>query len=81
MQWHLSGDVPFAVELERPCDLPAGEHTLEVVVDGDICVAVLDRQVVLSTRIYDRADGHIGVFVGEGSVTVCEFVVRQRTGG
>lgn len=78
-QWHVSGDVPFEIGLERPCDLPAGEHTLEVVVDGDLCVIVLDRQVALSTRIYDRESGRIGVFLGEGGATVREFAVRTRT--
>ena len=65
-QWHVSGDVPFEIELERPCDLAPGEHTLEVIVDGDLCVAVLDRQVALSTRIYDLPSGRVGVFAGEG---------------
>lgn len=78
-QWHVSGDVPFAIELERPCDLGPGEHTLELVVDGDLCVAVLDRQVALSTRIYDLPDGRIGVFAGEGSATVTDLEIRQRT--
>ncbi|KRE91195.1 glycoside hydrolase family 32 protein [Arthrobacter sp. Soil764] len=78
-QWHVSGDVPFAVELERPCHLPPGRHTLEVIVDGDLCVAVVDRQVALSTRIYDLPAGGIGVFAGEGSVTVTDFEVRKRT--
>ena len=67
-QWHVSGDVPFDVELERPCDLAPGEHTLEVIVDGDTCVAVVDRQVALSARIYDLTAGRIGVFAGEGTV-------------
>jgi len=78
-QWHVSGDIPFHIELERPCDLSPGEHTLEVIVDGDICVAVLDRQVALSTRIYDLPAGRIGVFAGEGSVAVTELQIRQRT--
>lgn len=78
-QWHVSGDVPFDIELERPCDLSPGEHTLEVVVDGDLCVAVLDRQVSLSTRVYDLADGLLGVFAGEGSVAVTELDIRQRS--
>ena len=78
-QWHVSGDVPYAIELERPCDLSPGSHTLEVVVDGDLCVAVVDRQVALSTRIYDLPAGGIGVFAGEGTVTVTEFEVRKRT--
>ncbi|MBN9128910.1 MAG: GH32 C-terminal domain-containing protein [Paenarthrobacter ureafaciens] len=78
-QWHVSGDVPYDVELERPCHLAPGEHTLEVIVDGDLCVAVVDRQVALSARIYDRPSGRIGIFAGEGSATFVEFDVRQRT--
>jgi beta-fructofuranosidase len=78
-QWHVSGDVPFEIELERPCDLSPGQHTLEVVVEGDLCVAVVDQQVALSTRIYDLASGRIGVFAGEGSVSITELEVRKRT--
>ncbi|HAM26760.1 MAG TPA: glycoside hydrolase [Microbacteriaceae bacterium] len=79
MQWQVSGDIPFEVELERPCDLSPGEHTLEVVVDGDLCVAVLDRQVALSTRIYGHLDGRIGVFAGEGTAIIRDLQVLQRT--
>ncbi|WP_457100799.1 family 43 glycosylhydrolase [Microbacterium sp. P5_E9] len=74
-QWQISGDVPFAVELERPCDIPPGEHELEVLADGDLCIATLDNAIVLSTRLYDRPSGRLGVFVGEGSVTIAEFSV------
>jgi beta-fructofuranosidase len=76
-QWEISGDVPF--ELERPCDLPPGRHTLQVLVDGDALVAVVDDRVALSARIYDRRHGRIGVFVGEGSVDVTSLTVRART--
>lgn len=75
-QWEVSGDVPHFIELERPCDLGAGEHVLEVIVDGDICVANLDRSVVLSTRIYDLATGRIGVFATEGVVEIDGVAVR-----
>jgi beta-fructofuranosidase len=75
----VSGDIPFDIELERPCDLTPGEHSLELVVDGDLCVAVLDRQVTLSTRIYDLPAGRIGVFTGEGSAVLTELQIRQRT--
>jgi beta-fructofuranosidase len=78
-QWQVSGDVPFEIELERPCDLSPGEHTLEIVVDGDLCVVVLDRQVALSTRIYDHTDGRMGVFAGEGVAVLRELHVLQRT--
>jgi beta-fructofuranosidase len=77
-QWQISGDVPFAVELERPADLRAGSHVLEVIVDGDLCVAVLDDATVLSTRLYDRTSGHVGAFVTEGSVVVTEFSIAER---
>jgi beta-fructofuranosidase len=76
-QWEVSGDVPFEIELERPCDLDPGEHTLEVLMDGDICVAVVDGCVALSTRIYDRPTGRLGVFAGEGSAVVTSIQVRH----
>lgn len=74
-QWQISGDVPFAVELERPCLLGPGEHVLDVIVDGDICVVTVDDATVLSTRLYDRPTGRIGAFVGEGVVTISQFSI------
>ena len=35
----------------------------------------LDDATVLSTRLYDHATGRLGVFAGEGAVTVTEFSV------
>ncbi|GAA1636119.1 GH32 C-terminal domain-containing protein [Microbacterium flavum] len=77
-QWQISGDVPFAIELERPARLEGGEHVLEVIVDGDICVATLDDAVVLSTRLYDRSSGRVGAFVDDGELLITEFTVRPR---
>jgi beta-fructofuranosidase len=77
-QWQISGDVPFAVELERPCRLDPGEHDMEVIVEGDLCVVTIDDATVLSTRLYDRPSGRLGVFVGEGSVTITTFSVFAR---
>jgi beta-fructofuranosidase len=78
-QWQISGDQPYAVELERPCDLRPGRHLLEVLVDGSALVAVLDREVALSARIYDRASGRIGLFVGEGEARFFNLTVLQRS--
>jgi beta-fructofuranosidase len=77
-QWQISGDVPFAVELERPVRLEPGRHGLEVVVDGDLCIATVDDAVVLSTRLYDRPAGDVGVFVGEGRIEVLGFALAAR---
>ncbi|WP_077222348.1 glycoside hydrolase family 32 protein [Rathayibacter sp. VKM Ac-2630] len=79
MQWQISGDVPFAVELERPADLSPGEHRLDLIVDGSALVAVLDRSVALSARIYDRPTGRIGLFAGEGEVVFRDLRLRRRT--
>jgi len=78
-QWEISGDSPYVIELERPCDLSPGTHTLEVIVDGDLCVANLDGRTTLSTRIYDRPVGRVGVFVGEGSVVVRDLSLSTGT--
>ena len=69
-QWQVSGDIPFEIKLERPCDLGPGPHTLDLLVEGDLCVVDLDQQVTLSTRIYDHSSGRLGVFAGEGSMTI-----------
>ncbi|WP_291048930.1 glycoside hydrolase family 32 protein [Herbiconiux sp.] len=74
-QWEISGDVPFFVELERSCDLAPGAHLLEVIVDGDLCVVNLDGRTTLSTRLYDHPRGRLGVFAGEGAVTVRDLRV------
>ncbi|MDM4763670.1 glycoside hydrolase family 32 protein [Galbitalea sp. SE-J8] len=78
-QWEISGDVPFAIELERPCALEPGRHDLEVLVDGDLLVAVVDGRVALSARMYDRVSGRLGVFAGEGTVVLQHLDIRSRT--
>lgn len=77
-QWQISGDVPYLIELERPVDLAPGEHELEVIVDGELCVATVDDTTVLSTRLYDHPTGRVGAFVGEGDATLVEFTLRIR---
>lgn len=78
-QWQISGDVPFAVELERPCAIEPGEHTLEVILAGELLVATLDDATVLSARVYDHRTGRLGAFVGEGTVTVLELTAQSRS--
>jgi len=77
-QWQVHGDVPHAVELERPVPLPAGLHTIEVLLDHDICVAVVDGRVALSTRLYDRPTGRVGVFASDGAFELTRFEIRER---
>ncbi|QOR69316.1 glycoside hydrolase [Ruania alkalisoli] len=74
-QWQISGDVPHAVELERPCTLTPGHHTLEILLDEDICVATLDREVTVSTRMYRSWGDHLGIFAADCTVTVTDLRV------
>jgi beta-fructofuranosidase len=69
-QWQASGDVPHALELERPCDLAPGQHTLRILLDGDLCVVNLDGRVSLSTRLYDHPRGRLGAFVTDGALDI-----------
>jgi beta-fructofuranosidase len=78
MQWEVSGDVPHSVELERACPIEPGVHQIDLLVDGSTCVAVLDGRVALSARMYDRGQGHLGLFVGEGSATFFDMTLATR---
>ncbi|MCL2514974.1 MAG: GH32 C-terminal domain-containing protein [Microbacteriaceae bacterium] len=77
-QWQIDGDVPHAVELERPVQLPPGRHTVRVHLDRDILVAVVDDEVALSTRVYDLPDGRVGVFATDGEAELTRLEVRTR---
>ena len=78
MQWHVSGDVPHLVELERPCTLEPGEHEIELFVEDTVCIAVLDKTVALTARMYERPTGRLGVFVGEGSATFSDMSIATK---
>jgi beta-fructofuranosidase len=78
MQWQVSGDVPYSVELERPCVIDPGVHEIELFVEDSVCIAVLDKRVALSARMYDRTAGHLGIFVGEGSATFFNMTLATR---
>lgn len=78
VQWQLSGDNPYFIELERPADLTGSTHVLEIVLEDEIAVICLDRQVCLSTRLYDHGPGRLGVFASDGAVNVRDIIVRQR---
>ncbi|WP_329378559.1 GH32 C-terminal domain-containing protein [Streptomyces sp. NBC_01716] len=81
-QWQLAGDVPHAVELERPAALEPGiPHQLEVLIDDSAYVAYLDGEIAMSGRMYDRRTGGLGFFVGDGSARFTDIAVHVRTEG
>ncbi|WP_031262223.1 GH32 C-terminal domain-containing protein, partial [Curtobacterium sp. B18] len=77
-QWQILGDVPHAVELERQVSLAPGPHRIDVHLDGDLCVAVVDGSVALSTRLYDRPSGRIALFAQDGAFALTRVTVGTR---
>lgn len=77
-QWQVDGDVPYAVELERPCDLPAGGHTVQILIDRSIVVAVVDNRVALSARLYDHSIGRVGLSTCDGPIHVTDVRVSVQ---
>ncbi|MEI8411029.1 MULTISPECIES: glycoside hydrolase family 32 protein [unclassified Kribbella] len=80
-QWQVEGDVPHAVELERPCRLPPGRHTVEVLVEATTGQVVVDQSVALSFRLYGHRQGRLGLFVTDGTIELIDFTVSTRVDG
>ena len=83
-QWQIHGDVPYAVDLERPCPLPPGRHTVQVLLDGQTAQAAVDHQVALSFRFgqapADASPGHVGLFGTDGAVDLVDLQVARFAG-
>jgi beta-fructofuranosidase len=77
-QWQVEGDVPQVVELERPCPLPPGRHTIQVLLNGTTGQVVVDDRVALTFRRYAQGPGHLGLFVTDGSVNLVELTQSMR---
>jgi beta-fructofuranosidase len=74
--WPRSGDVPFAVELERPLKLAAGQPVhLTVLIDGTVCVTYAGGTVAMNTRLYNLKEGEWGVFVEDGEAAFSDAAV------
>jgi beta-fructofuranosidase len=76
-QWQVEGDVSHVVELERPCPLPPGRHTIQVLLEGTTGQVVVDRRVALTFRRYNH-HGHLGFFVTDGAVELNDLTIATR---
>ena len=77
-QWHVAGDVPHFIELERPVDLSAGRAHLDVISSHELLQCCVDDAVVMSTSVYARTSGHVGVAALDGTVTVTALSTHTR---
>jgi beta-fructofuranosidase len=77
-QWQVCGEVTHALELERPCSLPPGRHTVQILLDTTSGQVVVDHRVALSFRSYDHRAGHVGLFVTDGTFNLVDLTVATR---
>ncbi|MCL3777910.1 MULTISPECIES: glycoside hydrolase [unclassified Actinomyces] len=77
-QWHLAGDVPHFIELERPVPLDGGRVHLDVISSKELLQCCVDRAVVLSTSAYARTTGRVGIAALDGTVTLTSLRTYTR---
>jgi beta-fructofuranosidase len=74
-QWQIHGDIAHTVELERPCHLPPGRHTVQLLLNGTSAQAVVNNQVTMTFRRYTQAEAHLGLFATDGTFNLIELTV------
>ena len=72
------GTFPTRSSSNAPVPYRRGSHTVQVLIDGSSCVAVVDNRVALSTRLYDHRSGRVGLFVSDGQIGLEELHVAVR---
>ena len=68
-QWHISGDVPHFIELERPIDLAGRRAHINVLIKDELLQCCVNRSVCLSASVYDHPSGRVGLAVLDGAAT------------
>jgi beta-fructofuranosidase len=71
---------PFLDGYERFAELQAGvAYELKIFVEDNLCVAYLNDQVALSSRIYNLREGRWGVFAIEGSASFTDTKLYKQS--
>ena len=78
-QWHVAGDIPHFIELERPTDLSAGRVHIDVLIGDELLQCCVDGAVMLSTSVYDHPSGRVGVSALDGAVTLHSLTTYSRS--
>ena len=68
-QWHVSGDVPHFVELERPVDLTGRRAHIDLLLKDELLQCCVNQSVCLTTSVYDHPAGRAGLAALDGAVT------------
>lgn len=75
-RWPRPGDQPFMLERAIPGP-PAKSLRLKVFVEGSILVLYINEALALNCRLYDHAEGSLGLFVSEGAAAFDQFSMRS----
>lgn len=68
-QWHVSGDIPHFVELERPVDLTGRRAHIDLLLKDELLQCCVNQSVCLTTSVYDHPAGRAGLAALDGAVT------------
>ena len=61
---------PWEIELERPLPSDTGNsYHFDILLEDTILEVYVNQKIALGTRIYDRTQGHFGLYVSNGSVS------------
>lgn len=67
---------PYAVEMERPLHLTAGEeYALELYIQDTIGVLYINQDLAFGFRMYNRREKNVGIFISDGSIVVKNMAV------
>ncbi|WP_130860589.1 family 43 glycosylhydrolase [Gracilibacillus phocaeensis] len=78
-QWQVGGDIPHAIELERPFHFKLNtSYSIKILVEGTMGVIYINNQVAMNFRMYDLTKPNWGVFVNEGNVKFEDFTLYKR---
>jgi len=78
--WPRPNDQPFMIGLERPIHLEPGTPVqITVLMEDTICVAYVNGETAMSTRMYDLTAGNWGVFVQQGAAKFTSLSLAGRS--
>lgn len=78
-QWQIGGDVPHAVELERPFQFEYNKvYEIKVIIENTIGIIYFDDKIAMSFRMYNLDYKNWGIFTEEGKAIFSDFYVYEQ---
>ncbi len=72
-QWQIRGDIPYLIETTRYFDSSIRNFDITLVRNSGILVVYVNDSIVMSTRLYNKAEGFDGLYVIGGKLDISGF--------